>query len=239
METRTRIKAVARANALNGTFQATLEPTGVLAMDDIVERWAAYAKIGHGQAKMQIVGLEDFILDELAKGRQLDFGLVSFYPRLSGGLSSRDADPEEDGLFVRGAVKARQPLRNGLRKKLLAENASRASRVRIYNIFNQERRRYDVVAAGETLSISGSDIPIDLTRDDEGVWLEKRAHVTDRNRKWIKMARGRVVQTDMALAVVVFDEPIPPGKYLLTIYTRCGHGTDFQVVHCRHEVRAV
>jgi hypothetical protein len=42
------------------------------------------------------MGFESFILDQLAKGFRLDFGLVSFYPRLSGGLSSRDADPEAD-----------------------------------------------------------------------------------------------------------------------------------------------
>ena len=122
METRTKIKAVARANAMNGTFQVKLEPTDVLTMDGIIERWAAYAGINHGQARTQLMGFEDFILDELAKGRQLDFGLVSFYPRLSGGLSSRDADPETDGLFVRGAVKARRALINGLKKKLRAEN---------------------------------------------------------------------------------------------------------------------
>ena len=48
----------------------------------------------------------------LAQGNRLDFGLVSFYPRLSGALSSRDIDPEQDGLFVRGAVKATRTLMN-------------------------------------------------------------------------------------------------------------------------------
>ena len=239
MDNRTKIKAVARANVFHGLFQAILQPEGVLTMDKIAERWADYAKIERGFAKLQLRGFEDFILDQLAKGYQLDFGLVSFYPRLSGGLSSRDADPEADGLFVRGAVKARRLLMNGLKGRVTAENAHKPSHVRIYNVFNKDQRRYDVVSAGQTLSISGTNIPIDLTRDDEGVWLEKRTHVSNRNRGYTKVARGRVVKSDMTVVEVVFDEPIPKGKYLLTVYTRCNRGTDFKLVHCRHEVRAV
>lgn len=239
METRTKIKAVARATDVNGVFQAELKPTAVLKMNDIVERLAAYAGIARGQARWQIMAMEDFIIDQLAKGNQLEFGLVSFYPRLSGGLSSRDADPEADGIFVRGAVKARRALMNGLKDKLTAENAAKPSHVRIYSVLNRDRNRGDVVAVGETLSIAGANIPINATQDDEGVWLERRTHVTNRSRPWAKVARGRVVRSDMALAVVVFDEPIPTGKYSLTIYTRCGQGADFQLLHCRREVRAV
>lgn len=239
METRTKIKAVARATEINGMFQTVLKPTAVLNMDNIVERWAAYAKIALGQARWQIMAMEDFIIDQLAQGNQLDFGLVSFYPRLSGGLSSRDADPEADGLFVRGAVKARRALMNGLKEKLMAENAAKPSHVRIYSVLNRDRNRADVVSVGDTLSIVGANIPIDATQDDEGVWLERRTHVTNRNRPWVKVARGRVVQSDMALTVVVFDEPVPPRKYSLTVYTRCGQGADFQLLHCRREVRAV
>jgi len=236
MEVRTSIKAVARATAVNGMFQASLQPLGTLTMDEIVERWATCAQIGRGQARMQIMSFEEFILEQLAKGYQLEFGLVSFYPRLSGGLSSRDADPEADGLFVRGAVKSRRALVNGLKGKLVAENALKVPRVRIYNVFNKERSSYDVVSTGETLSISGSNIPIDLSRDDEGVWLENRTHTTRRKRPWTKVVRGRVVKSDMTVAEVVFDDPIPQGKYFLTVYTRHGHGKDFKAVHCRHEV---
>ena len=67
--------------------------------------------------------LEGFILAELAKGKKIDFELVSFYPRLSGALPSRDSSPEAEGLFVRGAVKARRTLMNGLKDKLEAVNS--------------------------------------------------------------------------------------------------------------------
>ena len=106
MDNRSSIKAVARKTSAGGMFQAALEPVDVLAMDDIAERWASYSGMPQGMAKSHLIGFESFILDQLAMGYRLDFGLVSFYPRLSGGLSSRDADPETDGLFVRMAKNA-------------------------------------------------------------------------------------------------------------------------------------
>jgi hypothetical protein len=236
MERRNSIKAVARKAAKGGMFQAALKPVDVLTMDDIADRWATYSGQPHGMAKSHLMGLESFILDQLVKGYRLDFGLVSFYPRLSGGLSSRDADPESDGLFVRGAVKARRALVNGLKRQLVAENACKTTRVRIYSVFDREIGRGGIVTPGHTLTITGSDIPIDPARDDEGVWLEKRLHKTARKRSYVKVARGRVVKSDMALAEVVFDEPIDKGTYHLTIYTRCGRGTGFKTVHCRTEV---
>ena len=125
MERRNSIKAVARKTAMGGLFQAALKPVDVLTMDDIADRWATYSGQPRGMAKSHLMGFESFILDQLAEGYRLDLGLVSFYPRLSGGLSSRDADPESDGLFVRGAVKARRALVNGLKLRLVAEKPTR------------------------------------------------------------------------------------------------------------------
>ena len=236
MERRQSIKAVARETAMGGMFQATLRPVDVLTMDDIAERWASYSGQPQGMAKSHLIGFESFILDQLAKGCRLDFGLVSFYPRLSGGLTSRDADPEADGLFVRGAVKARRALVNGLKRRLVAENSQTTSRARIYSVYDGETRRYGTVTPGHTLSISGNDIVIDPARDDEGVWLEKRLHDSSRHHSYVKVARGRILKSDIAIAEVVFDEAVPKGTYLLTLYTRCGRGTDFKAVHCRSEV---
>ena len=236
MDRRQSIKAVARATAKDGTFQAELTPTDVLTVDDIAERWAAYSGQPQGLAKAKLNGFENFILDLLAAGYRLDFELATFYPRLSGALSSRDADPESDGVFVRGAVKARRPLINGLKQRLVAVNAQKTSRVRIYSVYDRETGRAGEVTQGHTISISGTDIPIDATREDEGVWLEKRIHQGARNRTYTKVARARVVKSDVSLAEAVFDDPIQHGTYLLTLYTRCGRGTDFKVIHCRSEV---
>ena len=88
-------------------FQADIKVSGRLGLAEIAEQWAESSAMKPVLAKTMIGSLEEFILQALAEGKQLDFGLVSFYPRLSGALLSRDSDPESEGLFVRGAVKAR------------------------------------------------------------------------------------------------------------------------------------
>ena len=137
-----------------------------------------------------LTGLEGFILQELAQGRRLDFNLVSFYPRLSGALSSRDSDPEADGLFVRGAVKARRALVYGLKRSLEAENGLAVTRPRISNVFDKTANKHDVLAAGHELSAVGREFQIDLSHEDEGIWLEKETR-----KGTIKIARARVLKS--------------------------------------------
>ena len=38
-----------------------------------------------------------------------------FYPTLSAGLTARDVDPESDGVFIQGEVKARDSYRQSMR----------------------------------------------------------------------------------------------------------------------------
>ena len=104
-------------------FQADIKVSGRMGINEIVEHWAESASLKPVMAKAVLGSLEEFILQALAEGIQLDFGLVSFYPRLSGSLPSRDSDPAAEGLFVRGAVKARRALCNGLRDKIDVVNS--------------------------------------------------------------------------------------------------------------------
>jgi len=64
MENRTKVKAVARANAFHGLFQAILQPEGVLTMDEIAERWADYARIERGFAKLQLLRSSRYALTQ-------------------------------------------------------------------------------------------------------------------------------------------------------------------------------
>ena len=149
-------------------------------------------------------------------------------------MSNRDADPETDNLFVRGAVKARRELVYGLKASLEAENDLATVHSRIFNVFDKEAQRFDVVAAGHVLSVSGLDIPIDLARLDECVWLEKRTH-----EGYVRIAKARILNTSSTVIEAVFDEAIQRGKYVLAVYTRCGKGTDYKIVRCSHKARAL
>ena len=231
---RRQIKIKPRTTTVGGKFQADMDPLDILTEDDIVSGWATNAGLSSIMARAALTSLEGYILQELGKGKRLDFNLVSFYPRLSGALSSRDSDPESDGLYVRGAVKARRALVNGLKRSLEAENGLAVTRPRIFNVFDKTVDKFDVIAAGHDLSASGREFRIDLSRDDEGVWLERDTH-----KGTVQIARARVLESTQIITEFVFDEPIRRGKYFITICTRCGRGADYRVVRCRHEVTAL
>ena len=234
MDKRAKIKVVTRQNDAAGKFQTNLTPVTTLSGKDLVERWAAYSRLNSAVATATLTMLEGFILAELAEGKKLDFNLVSFYPRLSGALSNRDSSPEAEGLYVRGAVKARRPLMNGLKDKLEAVNGLSTVHSRIFNVFDKTRKRFDVLAAGDILSVSGYDIPVDATKKDEGVWLERRAH-----KGYVQVAKGRIVSSSHDILETIFDDPIAIGKYVIAIYTRCGHGANYRVVRVSRKIRAV
>ena len=155
MQKRLNIKAVTREKDAAGKFQTNLTPNATLEGKELIERWADFSRLNAAQAETTLVLLKGFILEELAKGNKLDFGLVSFYPRLSGALSSRDSSPEAEGLYVRGAVKARRPLMNGLKDKLEAVNGLTTVQAHIYNVFDKKAKRFDVLATGHVLSVAG------------------------------------------------------------------------------------
>ena len=234
MNTRAKIMAVTRRNAAAGKFQTNLTPVTTLSGKDLVERWAAYSRLNSAVAEATLTMLEGFILAELAEGKKLDFNLVSFYPRLSGALSNRDSSPEAEGLYVRGAVKARRPLMNGLKDKLEAVNDLSTVHSRIFNVLDKTRKRFDVLAAGDILSVSGYDIPVDAAKEDEGVWLERRTH-----KGYVQVAKGRIVRSSHDILETVFDDPIEIGKYVIALYTRCGQGNNYRVVRISRKIRAV
>ena len=232
LTTKKRINVKTRNVAVSGKFQASLELDDTLEMDEIAARWAERSGLRLNLTQMVLTSLSEFIMGELSEGLQLNFDLVSFYPRLSGALSSRDADPGNEDVYVRGAVKARRKLMEGLKRSLDPVNALALVKPRIYSIFNRDADRYDIVGVGQVLSINGTDIQFDPAKEDEGIWLEKRGV-----RGFVRVASARVIENALDHVVVVFDELPPSGAYSIAIYTRCGRSTDFKVVRCRHEIR--
>ena len=234
MQTRIKIKAITREKDAAGKFQTDLTPNATIEGSELIERWARFSRLNPAQAETTLVLLKGFILEELAKGNKLDFELVSFYPRLSGALSSRDSSPDAEGLYVRGAVKARRPLLNGLKDRLEAVNGLTTVQSHIYNVFDKTAKRFDVLSTGHVLSVAGYGIPVDAAKEDEGVWLERRTH-----KGYERVAKGKIVGYATDITEVVFDEQIAPGVYLLAFYTRCGHGDGYRVVRVSRKIRAI
>jgi hypothetical protein len=213
------------------SFQTELVPNQILEGDALYEKFAEAQGTSALRAKGAIILLEEFILDQLMEGNRLDFGLVSFFPRLSGGLSARDADPIADGLTVRGSVKARRKLTDALKNKLDPVNRLSNIRPRIWSLFNVDAQRYDVISADQVIRISGSDILIVSENADEGVWLEKRGKG--------KIIQAEILKSESDSLTCVFRGKLVRGKYQLAVQTRCGKGTDFKIRRCLTDVQVV
>ena len=222
---RTRAKPLA-----NGEFQTDIEPNMVLDLEDIAKGWSEQSLMRPTLAKTMICDLESYILEELKKGNQLNFGLVTFYPRLSGTLPKRDSNPASEGLYVRGAVKARRSLMMGTKRSTVAVNVSSPIRTTIWGIdADIPSGKLYPLAAGEEIAIRGDSIPVVAGREDEGVWLEARRRG--------KVARARVTASEEQCVKAVFDELPEPGRYYLVIQTRCGRDETYSPIRCRIEVR--
>ena len=233
---RKEIEATTRSTSSAGKFQADLTPTDILDEDAIVAQWAASAAIGTIQARTMLASLEWFIMESVAKGRQLNFRLASFYPRLSGALTTRDADPDADSLYVRGAVKARRPLMECARNKLRAVNRTVSDdQPTIFSILDRDANKANVVAAGHVLSAVGSGLAFDPSRDDEGVWLERRT----KKQGLVRVAKARMLKMENGHLEFVFDDPVARGNYLISVYTRGGKTTDYKTTRICRQVKAI
>lgn len=224
-----------RNTASGGKFQADLAPTDILDETLIAERWAQSAAISVTQAKTMLASLEGFILESLGDGFQLNFNLASFYPRLSGALSSRNANPESEALYVRGAVKARRPLMEGIKAKLKAVNRTSVGGSTIYNVLDKEAQKFDVFASGHTLSAIGHDLAFDPSRDDEGLWLERRM----KKHGIVKVAKAKMLTMDKDHLEFVFDDPVPSGTYFIAVYTRNGKGLGYTPTRTCRQIKTL
>ena len=224
-----------RKTASGGKFQADLTPADVLNEAAIAEQWAASAAISVTMAKTMLASLEGFVMEALGDGLQLNFNLVSFYPRLSGALSARNANPEADALYVRGAVKARRTLMEGIKAKLKAVNKASSDGSAIFNVFDRDVNKFDVLASGHTLSAIGRGITFDPSRGDEGVWLERRVKKHDP----VQVAKARLLTMESDHVEFVFDDPIPRGTYFIAVYTRHGKDTGYAPTRICRQIKTL
>lgn len=56
---------------------------------------------------------------------------------------------------------------------------------------------------------------------------------------YVQVAKGRIVSSSHDILETVFDDPIAIGKYVIALYTRCGHGANYRVVRVSRKIRAV
>lgn len=231
MERKKDLRVRTRKSATRGKFQTDLEPAETLGLDAFAEWWANRSFVKPFEVKRAVELVEGGVLAALKEGCQVNLGLATFYPRLSGALSARDADPETEERFVRGAVKARRTLTHALERHLKAVNSLARARASLYGVTDAETGKANVISAGRTCRGVGSNIQVVEGRDDEGVWLEKKM-----KRGMAKRARARILSSSGYEIDFVFDETPPSGKYFLVVQSRAGMPQDFRPVRARCEV---
>lgn len=241
-DAQTILQAVPREKAISGgksrRFQVDLKPKGILEGGELIAELARQRYGGNtSQAEMALMMVEGFILEKLSEGYRIDTRLATFAPRLSGALSTRDADPETDGLYVQGTVSARGALRHALAQRVKAVNSLEKRLVRILSVYDEEAKRYDEIVMGHTLSIVGSDALVDPANPDEGFWLEKRSGHWNRKPKVIQ--RAEILEAKPSRCKIVFREPVERGIYNLVVATRCGEGRDYRLRRVGHPVQVV
>ena len=64
----------------------------------------------------------------------------------------------------------------------------------------------------------GSGLAFDPSRDDEGVWLERRV----KKQGLVHVAKARMLKMENGHLEFVFDDPVARGNYLISVYTRGG-----------------
>lgn len=242
MRKMTELAVIPRTKAVgagaNRKYQAHVAPAEVLSGRALKQRLAECGFDGNViKAGQALEAIEGFVVEELAAGRRLDFGLISFYPKLSGGLSAVDADPAADGLSVEGAVRALPALRDAIRKRVTGVNAVSKSSIRIFNVFDAETEKFDRIRVGRPVHVVGHDIEVSPDRADEGYHLEKRDGRWKHKPKFI--ASADVLTSEAGSADIVFRMPITPGKYTLVITTRSGASVDHEIKRIGHPVTVV
>ena len=237
-ESRTKLdvipREIAATNKPGRRFQAAFKLKGKLEGKELI---AALAKFGNDEeitVKRMLITIDEFIKKSVGDGWQVDFGLASFYPTLSAALTTRDVDPESDGVYAQGAVKARNSYRQSMRQRIEPINALAKRFIRIFSTLDLETQAMDKIVSNHTINVSGHDIKVDRSKSDEGFWLEKRDGRRSRKAKVIQHAE--VLESDLVSAKIVFHDPIPRGEYNLVVSTRCGDGSDYALRRIGHPV---
>ena len=227
-------REVAATDKPGRRFQAAFKLKGKLAGKELIAALAKFGKDEEIAVARMLMTLEAFIEKSVGEGWQVDFGPASFYPALSAALTARDVDPESDGVYAQGAVKARDSYRQSMRSRIEPVNALAKRFIRIYNTLDLDTQATDEIVPNHTISVSGHDIMVDRSKSDEGFWLEKRDGRRFHKAKVIQQAE--VLESDIITAKIVFRDPIPRGEYNLVVSTRCGDGRDYALRRIGHPV---
>lgn len=92
----------------------------------------------------------------------------------------------------------------------------------------------ETLSPSALLSATGRDIEFESSREDEGVWLERRI----KKKGIVRIAKARMTTMETGHLEFVFDAPIRRGNYFVAVYTRAGKSTDYKAIRVCRQVKA-
>lgn len=209
----TAARAPSKMGGKDGVCHSCVNHLDILSEDDIARDMAEELRIDPAMARYYAIAVTTYISRALARGCKLNFREFSLF------LSIRGKVDGANGEFTPGRNKVCVNIAPGrnLRAALAAlrpKNAARAEGVeqpRINDILDTSTREHGCITPGEKIYIAGAGLETDTRSEDEGIWLsdgEKRVH------------RGRITASTATTLDAVFDAPVAPGAWTLTLATR-------------------
>jgi len=128
-------------------------------------------------------------------------------------------------MLVAGAVTL-DPMKSAL-AGIIPENNTEGAKPFINSVYDTVTGIYDVITGTDLISIAGSDLAVDMTKSDEGVWL-RNASGTE--------TKLNTAESDLQIVKAALTTALTPGAYTLIVRTRSGLGEEYGVAEATRRV---
>lgn len=208
----------ARVGSPRGACCGKLVHSQILDVDDMAEEIAKIHNINIMDARYYCSLISSYAADALCAGKRLDFGDFSLSLTIKGVFKAANSiyDPERNsiGLVATPGMRLRRRL-----SELHPENAGAMKKPAFKSILckGMEPLQEKAVRLGSAVLVSGDNLLVDVSRDDEGIWLADAA-------TGARLVRGAVADSTRTTMTCSFpaDAGLAPGEYSLVLMTRSG-----------------
>ena len=213
-------------------YTAHIKHNGTVSSDDFIKRLAE--RSGEERERVRFIWelAQNELARQLAAGKRIELEAISAGIAVAGSFDSANAtwNPEKNKLVP--FINAKGELKNAL-ADLETENITEGAKPTILSVLDAvaEIEAY-LTGSGECrVYISGKDLAVNSSAEDEGVWLE--------DTKGVVAATGTVTESDSSTVNCSFDALPDDGDYKLVVATRGGMGAEFGVALAKKSVKVV
>ena len=209
-------------------YVARMKPTVSYRDDDLIRDVAEATNQSEAAVRYFEEMRRAMIERALRDGKAVYVGGVANIVTVQGPFDTIDGefDPSRNKLAVTGfTYGSRQRCLEGI----VPENMEKGALPRLGSVREEGQAENELCVAGRTISITGSDLKLDASAEDEGVRL-----VDAKTGEVVSVAA--VESSGLTTAYCRFAELPPPGRYMLLVATRAGLSREHKVAEALREV---